>query len=107
MAEAVDLLSRRSRDDAQPVAESLLARVESETGTGCQPRDWIGVPRRRGGAAAASRAASDCRNGRARALAYAEKNAIRDTDRATFQAMEALVHNLNTMHSRAGAQTPF
>jgi len=33
--------------------------------------------------------------------------ALRETDRATFQAMEALVHNLNTMHSRAGAQTPF
>jgi ribonucleoside-triphosphate reductase len=30
-----------------------------------------------------------------------------ETDRATFQAMEALVHNLNTMNSRAGAQTPF
>ena len=25
----------------------------------------------------------------------------------TFQAMEALIHNLNTMHSRAGAQIPF
>ncbi|MDR0820938.1 MAG: anaerobic ribonucleoside triphosphate reductase [Oscillospiraceae bacterium] len=30
-----------------------------------------------------------------------------ETERATFQAMEALVHNLNTMNSRAGAQTPF
>lgn len=27
--------------------------------------------------------------------------------RATYQAMEAFVHNLNTMHSRAGAQIPF
>ena len=36
-------------------------------------------------------------------LRYAEK----ETDRATFQAMEAFIHNLNTMHSRAGAQTPF
>jgi len=33
--------------------------------------------------------------------------AIKETDRATFQAMEAFIHNLNTMHSRAGAQTPF
>lgn len=40
-------------------------------------------------------------------MKYAYKNAYRDTDRATFQGMEALVHNLNTMHSRAGAQTPF
>lgn len=37
------------------------------------------------------------------ALLYTEK----ETDRATFQAMEAFIHNLNTMHSRAGAQTPF
>lgn len=27
--------------------------------------------------------------------------------RSTYQAMEAFVHNLNTMHSRAGAQIPF
>ncbi len=33
--------------------------------------------------------------------------AIKKTDRETFQAMEAFVHNLNTMHSRAGAQVPF
>lgn len=33
--------------------------------------------------------------------------AIKETDRATYQAMEAFIHNLNTMHSRAGAQTPF
>ena len=29
------------------------------------------------------------------------------TERETFQAMEAVVHNLNTMHARAGAQVPF
>ena len=33
--------------------------------------------------------------------------AVAKTDRATYQAMEAFVHNLNTMHSRAGAQVPF
>lgn len=38
---------------------------------------------------------------------FALKEAARETDKATFQAMEALVHNLNTMHSRAGAQIPF
>lgn len=30
-----------------------------------------------------------------------------ETEKATYQAMEALIHNLNTMHSRAGAQVPF
>ena len=29
------------------------------------------------------------------------------TCRDTYQAMEGLIHNLNTMHSRAGAQIPF
>ncbi|MCL1880901.1 MAG: anaerobic ribonucleoside triphosphate reductase [Oscillospiraceae bacterium] len=38
---------------------------------------------------------------------FAVKLTEKETDRATFQAMEALVHNLNTMNSRAGAQTPF
>ncbi|MBM6924918.1 anaerobic ribonucleoside triphosphate reductase [Pseudoflavonifractor phocaeensis] len=38
---------------------------------------------------------------------FAQQRAVKETDRATYQAMEALIHNLNTMHSRAGAQTPF
>lgn len=38
---------------------------------------------------------------------FSRKNAEKETDRATYQAMEALIHNLNTMNSRAGAQTPF
>ena len=38
---------------------------------------------------------------------FAYKHAQSETDRACYQAMEALVHNLNTMHSRAGAQIPF
>jgi ribonucleoside-triphosphate reductase len=43
------------------------------------------------------------KNAQRLALLYATK----ETDRATYQAMEAFIHNLNTMHSRAGAQTPF
>ena len=38
---------------------------------------------------------------------FAVKYSEKETDRATYQAMEALVHNVNTMHSRAGAQVPF
>lgn len=38
---------------------------------------------------------------------FARKYAEKETDKATYQAMEALIHNLNTMHSRAGAQIPF
>ena len=33
--------------------------------------------------------------------------ALKGTDYETYQAMEALIHNLNTMNSRAGAQVPF
>lgn len=38
---------------------------------------------------------------------FAAKNALTETNKDTYQAMEAFVHNLNTMHSRAGAQIPF
>ncbi len=38
-----------------------------------------------------------------RCMKYAHKEIVR----STYQAMEAFVHNLNTMHSRAGAQIPF
>jgi len=54
-------------------------------------------------------------------LAYGDEKAIKklklpagivesaneDVERQTFQAMEGFIHNLNTMHSRAGAQVPF
>ncbi|MDL2263267.1 anaerobic ribonucleoside triphosphate reductase [Synergistaceae bacterium OttesenSCG-928-I11] len=42
-----------------------------------------------------------------RAQVFARDRAVEATERATYQSMEALIHNLNTMHSRAGAQTPF
>ena len=40
-------------------------------------------------------------------FAKAYEIALNKTDRQTYQAMEAFIHNLNTMHSRAGAQVPF
>ena len=40
-------------------------------------------------------------------LTRASIRAYKKTNRDTQQAMEGFVHNLNTMHSRAGAQTPF
>ena len=42
-----------------------------------------------------------------RILTFTQHHAEQETDRATYQAMEALIHNLNTMNSRAGAQVPF
>ena len=38
---------------------------------------------------------------------FAYKESLKRTKKKTFQAMEGFVHNLNTMHSRAGAQVPF
>ena len=43
----------------------------------------------------------------ARAHDFAVAAATDATDKATYQAMEAFIHNLNTMNSRAGAQVPF
>ena len=40
-------------------------------------------------------------------ITRARKRALKKANRDTYQAMEGFVHNLNTMHSRAGAQTPF
>lgn len=42
-----------------------------------------------------------------KAQQFAQKYATKEVDRMTYQAMEAFVHNLNSMHSRAGSQTPF
>ena len=42
-----------------------------------------------------------------KAQKFAREQALKEVDRLTYQAMEALIHNLNTMHSRAGAQVPF
>ena len=38
---------------------------------------------------------------------FAINTAWNETNTATYQAMEAFIHNLNTMNSRAGAQVPF
>lgn len=40
-------------------------------------------------------------------VGFVLEKALSYTEKAAYQAMEALVHNLNTMHSRAGAQIPF
>lgn len=42
-----------------------------------------------------------------RVFSLGYEKAIQRTNRATEQTMEGFIHNLNTMHSRAGAQVPF
>ncbi len=102
LAEALDLLT--SIEDERTFAQDVLAAVESETG--------VVASLDLNEAYEENLTAKLAEAGISKAdisiiLAYTQKNATRDTDRTTFQAMEALVHNLNTMHSRAGAQTPF
>lgn len=42
-----------------------------------------------------------------RVISFACEHALKETEKKTYQAMESFIHNLNTMHSRAGAQVPF
>ena len=101
LAEAMDLLS--DIEDARTWAQDTLAGIEEATGTVAaielDPAYREALEERLKSVLPDEVAE--------RVFAYTEKNAYNDTDRATFQAMEALIHNLNTMHSRAGAQTPF
>ena len=102
LAEALDLLG--GLEDSKAVAQDVMAKVEEDTGKWASlvmEDSFKNDVRDRLVAAGVDAKVVD------RSMAYAEKNAEADTDRATFQAMEALIHNLNTMHSRAGAQTPF
>ncbi len=102
LAEGLELLT--DIEDPKDVAASILGRVEGETGKQAElvmNTTFVSAVRSELLDAGIEEGVVD------RAMAYAEKAAKRDTDRSTFQAMEALIHNLNTMHSRAGAQTPF
>ena len=102
IAEACDLLT--DIEDDRGFTEGLLERIEGETG---KIATLEMDPAFREALVAGMREAGLDDQLIERIIGYAEKNASRDTDRSTFQAMEALVHNLNTMHSRAGAQSPF
>ncbi len=102
IAEALELLSDVS--DVREVAEASTLAAEEATGVVAsldlndEYREVVLSQLIDAGVA------EDAAN---RVIEYATNHAESDTDRTTFQAMEALVHNLNTMHSRAGAQTPF
>ena len=59
------------------------------------------------GNALAESVAPDRKDLAQRAHDYAVKEATATTNRRVYQSMEAFIHNLNTMNSRAGAQVPF
>ena len=89
--------------DAEKDAVDILAEVKEKTGK--EPalaediifsRSVEDIIAKKYGEEIAKRAVDDVR-----------RYTVKETERATYQAMEALIHNLNTMHSRAGAQIPF
>ena len=102
MARALMLLC--GDEDPEKALKGIMAEIREETGL--QPTledcgDYFAaeLPRLAG----TFGAGEDIK----KAQRFAHQRAVKETDRATYQAMEALIHNLNTMHSRAGAQTPF
>ena len=102
LAKALVLLCGREELDGE--LKVLCGRVEAEDGLSPTLADDNGY-RAREAALLLERGFGSVEVEKAQsiALSYARK----ETKRATYQAMEALVHNLNTMHSRAGAQIPF
>lgn len=102
LAEALSLLTEI--EDVKEWSENLLAKAEEQTGKWASldlDDEFKNIVE-----TGLKEAGIEDKNVSA-IIGYTIKNSAADTDRATFQAMEALVHNLNTMHSRAGAQTPF
>lgn len=102
LSEALQLVcgSKTARQDACDYIEQAMAQSE------CMPRLEMD-PRFEEALREKMQEAGIDQQDADRVLEYAKTQAIADADRATYQAMEALIHNLNTMHSRAGAQTPF
>ena len=90
-------------DNNEVDARELTERVEQETGK------WACLAGDNGYDEAMAKALSERMDEKAvaKCMKFARKYADKETRKGTYQAMEALVHNLNTMHSRAGAQIPF
>ncbi len=97
----LDLLLGHSAADDE--AKALLRQIERETGEKptLKPTEAFTAELR-----ARLEEMTDEKSAE-RIIRYAEERGYAETDRRTFQAMESFIHNLNTMHSRAGAQTPF
>lgn len=101
LAKALELLGEI--EDAEAVAKGVLKTLEETEGLSPVLGNDNGYHEKE-----AELLKRDYRNDLIeKAQAYALKYAEEETDRATYQAMEAFIHNINTMQSRAGAQVPF
>lgn len=90
-------------ESSEDTARQILDNIKAETGYGPSMIPAEGFIR----AAAAKLAQYSDARAAEEIIVFAQKHALKETGKATYQAMEALVHNLNTMNSRAGAQVPF
>ncbi len=104
LARALELLG--NVEDAADVAARILDELEQETGKkpslAADPDYDRALIEKIAQAMPAASQEVDTR-----VLDFVREHAEKETDKATYQAMEALIHNLNTMNSRAGAQVPF
>ena len=104
LARALELLG--DVEDAASVAARILEELEQETGKkpglAADPDYDRALMQKIAQAMPAASQETDTR-----VLDFVREHAEKETDKATYQAMEALIHNLNTMNSRAGAQVPF
>ena len=100
LVEALDLYVEA--DTCETMAQALISETEKATGL-------VPVYDGRNGfdAALLERLEATVGEYAEKVLTFTRKFALKTTKRATYKAMVALVHNLNTMHSRAGAQVPF
>ncbi len=90
-------------ENAEELARGMLKEVEAETGLYPEMAEREAFTE----ALAARLRALISKEDAAKLLKNTRKFSDREIIKATYQAMEALVHNLNTMNSRAGAQVPF
>ena len=101
LAKALEVFGADENNEVD--AKALSERIEQQTGK------WACLAGDNGydEAMAAALAEKFDEAAAQKCVRFARKYADKETRKATYQAMEALVHNLNTMHSRAGAQIPF
>ena len=90
-------------ENAEELARGMLKEVEADTGLYPEMAEKEAFTE----ALAARLRALISKEDAAKLLKNTRKFSDREIIKATYQAMEALVHNLNTMNSRAGAQVPF
>ena len=104
LSRAMELLG--NVEDAAERTEAILEAVKQETGLGPKlAAEEVFDSAIRAHLAQVMPSASQ--DTLVRIMDFVREHAEKETDKATYQAMEALIHNLNTMNSRAGAQVPF